>query len=435
LFKHLFRFSAICARKAIYTREKFVHNEGRHEDFSIMRGFNMTLGQKIRLAAITLLVMLPMMAAQADPVVGGCQVFPLDNPWNMDVTLAPIHPNSANYIANINANGGDYVHPDFGEEPTYGIPYVTVTDAQPLVPVSFDYDDESDPGPYPIPPDAPIEGGADSDGDRHVLVINTDTCILYELYYAFPNGDPSNSWSAGSGAIWDLSSNALRPEGWTSADAAGLPIFPGLVKCDAVMADNIKHAFRFTVQRTQRAYVYPATHFASNLTGANYPPMGLRFRLKADYDISFLEGQAIPIAKALKQYGMMIADNGSNWYISGETNPDCWNDDELNGLKQIPGTAFEVVSIVSPPTAAPDIAYYDTQTPRLTWNRVAWATGYEIQVSGNSSFVDAETYSVAGNILSLPIEVPQNGIYYWRVKALGANGSWSATERFIVREL
>lgn len=281
----------------------------------------------------------------APPVIGGCEMFPENNPWNTDITDAPVHPLSSVYISNINANGGDYVHPDFGEDPSYGIPWTTVDDTQPTSEVEFDYADESDAGPYPIPEDVPIEGG----GDRHALIVETTNCILYELYALEDDG---GQWHAGSGAIFDLSSNELRPDGWTSADAAGLPILPGLARCEEANTGVIDHALRFTVSRTQKAYVYPATHFASSITDESYPPMGLRLRLKANYDTSELTGQSLAVANALKKYGMILADNGSNWFISGETNPNCWNDDELNQLKDVPGTAFEV--IVSPPPPAED---------------------------------------------------------------------------------
>jgi hypothetical protein len=305
-----------------------------------------------RIVFISLLVLIcaPTVLA-APPTIGGCQIFPPNNPWNTDISGAAVHPNSKNYIKYINAHGGDFVHPDFGGEPEdhYGIPWIEVTSAQATVPVSFDYDDESDPGPYPIPDDAPIEGGSDADGDRHILIVETTNCVLYELYYAWPNdvGGDVVSWDAGSGAIYDLNSNALRPEGWTSADAAGLPILPGLANCDQANSGTIDHALRFTVSSTQRAFIYPATHFASSVTDTNAPPMGLRLRLKANYDTSGLTGQALAIANALKKYGMILADNGSNWYISGEENAACWDDDQLNALKSIPGKAFEV--IVSPP--------------------------------------------------------------------------------------
>lgn len=288
-------------------------------------------------------------AFAAPPSIGGCQILPSNNAWNTPVDTAPVHPNSANYIANINANGGDFVHPDFGENPGYGIPWTTVTASQPLVPISFYYPNESDPGPYPIPSDAPVEGG----GDRHVLVVETTNCVLYEVYDADYTGSDATGWEAGSGAIWPLNSNDLRPDGWTSADAAGLPILPGLARCDEAESGTIDHALRVTFSRTQRAYIYPATHFASSYTGANYPPMGLRLRLKTSYNIGHLDGQALAIAQALKKYGMIVADNGSNWYISGETNPGCWDDNDLNRLKAIPGTAFEVIVSPPPPSDVP----------------------------------------------------------------------------------
>jgi hypothetical protein len=204
------------------------------------------------------------------------------------------------------------------------------------VPINFvEYGDESDPGPYPIPPDAPVEAG----GDHHVLVIDSDTCMLYELYHAEYVGP---GWEAGSGAVFDLNSNKLRPEGWTSADAAGLPIFPGLVRYDEVSAGEIRHALRFTVERSQRAYIHPATHYASDRDDPSLPPMGLRLRLKANYDISRYTGMAKVILTALKKYGMIVADNGTSWFITGATDPR-WDDDDLNQLKKVPGSAFEVV--------------------------------------------------------------------------------------------
>jgi hypothetical protein len=400
---------------------------------------------KIRLAVVILAVFLPALYTQAaPPVIAGCEIFPASNPWNLDVTSAPVDPNSANYIANINAHGGDELHPDFGSDPTYGIPYITVTNAEPDLPVTFDFDDESDPGPYPIPLDAPIEGGEDSDGDRHILAINTDTCTLYELYYAYPQATPSPSWSAGSGAIWDLNSALVqqRPLGWTSADAAGLPILPGLARCDEANSGIINHAFRFTVNETQEKYIYPASHLTFGNTSANYPPMGLRFRLKADFDLSGFTGQALAIANALKKYGMMLADNGSNWYISGEANPTCWddndedgNDDDLNQLKDIPGIAFEVVSIVSPKAASPVQHYYTTPTALVSWDGVTWATGYEIQVSKNKNFTGTladEDDTLTPNQSTYTTVPLDNGTYYWRVRAFGGSSSWSTTESFVV---
>ncbi|MCC6802262.1 MAG: hypothetical protein IT319_05210, partial [Anaerolineae bacterium] len=225
---------------------------------------------------------------------------------------------------------------DFGENPDYGIPYVVVPEDQPLVPITFtEYGDESDPGPYPIPPNAPVEAG----GDQHVLVIQQGGCKLYELYHAEYSGA---GWDAGSGAVFNLLSNALRPETWTSADAAGLPILSGLVRYDEVAAGEINHALRFTVSETQRAYIHPATHWASSNDDPDLPPMGLRFRLRADYDISEFTGMSRTILEALRSYGMIVADNGTSWFISGATDPR-WDDDDLNQLKTVPGAAFEVV--------------------------------------------------------------------------------------------
>ncbi len=281
------------------------------------------------------------------PVVAECGVFPVDNIWNTLVNTLPVDANSAAYVATIGASAP--VHADFGsglwDGGPIGIPYVDVPGTQPRVPVTFDYADESDPGPYPIPPDAPIEGGANSDGDRHVLVVDRDHCILYELYYAFPV-DGGSVWMAGSGAIFDLSSHALRPETWTSADAAGLPILPGLVRYEEVAAGEIRHALRFTAPHTRRDYVWPARHYASDLTGMQYPPMGQRFRLKADYDISGFSPDVQVILRALKTYGMMLADNGSAWYISGAPD-ERWNNDVLHELHQVTGAAFEAVDVSS----------------------------------------------------------------------------------------
>jgi hypothetical protein len=274
------------------------------------------------------------------PSVGGCQVFPADNPWNTDISNYPVHPNSANFITSINAGGKTKLHPDWGGSGQYGIPYIVVPANQPMTNINWTaYGGESDPGPYPIPLNAPIEGGASSDGDRHVLAVRQGECILYELYRAFPQ---ASSWNADSGAKWPLDTNALRPLGWTSADAAGLPILPGLVRYDEVAAGEINHALRFTVWRSQRGYILPATHFASSYTDPNLPPMGLRLRLKADYDISAFTGQSRVVLEALKQYGMIVADNGSSWYITGAADPR-WNDPDLNQLKTVPSSAFEVV--------------------------------------------------------------------------------------------
>ncbi len=279
------------------------------------------------------------------PQVAGCAVFPADNIWNTCIDTLPVHPSSDAYVAAIGIDAP--LHPDFGSwwagQPI-GIPFAVVPGDQPRVPVSFSYADESDPGPYPIPPDAPIEGGPDSEGDRHVLLVDRGHCVLYELFDAWPQ--PDGSWHAGSGAIFDLESNALRPEGWTSADAAGLPMLPGLVRYDEVVSGNIGHALRFTAPRTRRAYVWPARHYASNLTGEQYPPMGQRFRLRGDFDIAGFSPAVQVILRALQQYGMFLADNGSPWFLTGTHDPR-WDDELLAELKQLRGSDFEAVDCSS----------------------------------------------------------------------------------------
>ena len=283
------------------------------------------------------------------PQIAGCDIFPADNVWNTPIDSLPVHPNSNNYINTIGRSTG--LHADFGSgvwppgsNSPIGIPYIVVPGNQANVAVSFTYDDESDPGPYPIPNDPPIEGGPDSTGDRHVLILDEDNCMLYELFYAFPQNN--GSWTAGSGAIFDLNSHDLRPDGWTSADAAGLPILPGLIRYDEVAAGEIRHAIRFTTNQTQDAYIWPARHEASSLTGTNYPPMGLRLRLKANYDISSFSPETQVILQAMKTYGLILADNGSPWYISGVPD-DNWDNDMLHELDDVTGNDFEVVDTSS----------------------------------------------------------------------------------------
>ncbi len=278
---------------------------------------------------------------QESPSLDGIAIFPADNPWNTRVDGEPVDANSDAIIAGIGLDTP--LHADFGADwngGPFGIPYVVVGGGQPLVPVSFEYADESDPGPYPIPPDAPIEGGVQSEGDRHILVVDRDARRLYEIFAAYPDG---NGWRAGSGAVFDLTSNALRPAGWTSADAAGLPILPGLARYDeAVSPEGIRHALRFTARRTRRAYVSPARHFASSSTDPALPPMGMRVRLKASVDLTDFPPQARAVLTALRTYGMLLADNGSDWYISGA--PDArWSDDDLRALARITGRDLEVV--------------------------------------------------------------------------------------------
>lgn len=280
----------------------------------------------------------------AGPHLGSCPVFPGDNVWNRRVDTLGVDASSQAYVSNIGATAG--LHPDFGagllDGGPIGIPFITVPGTQPFVPIDFIwYGDESDPGPYPVPDTAPIEGGSSSDGDRHVLVADTGNCVLYELYYAWPQTD--GSWQAGSGAVFDLTSNAMRPLGWTSADAAGFPILPGLVRYDEVAAGSINHALRFTVPRTRNAYVWPASHPASSSTDPTRPAMGQRFRLKATVDISGFSPANRVILTALKIYGMFVADNGSSWYLSGAPD-DRWDNDDLHNLQtRVHGSDFEAV--------------------------------------------------------------------------------------------
>jgi uncharacterized protein (TIGR03437 family) len=269
-------------------------------------------------------------------------MFPANNVWNTPIDTLAVSSYSAAYINSIGPNTG--FHPDFGsgnwDGAPIGIPYALVTGSQPKVRVSFDYADESDPGPYPIPANAPIEGGSSSTGDRHVLLVDTTNCILYELYAAYPQ--PDGTWQAGSGAIFDLKANQLRPQGWTSADAAGLPILPGLVRYDEVAAGQINHAIRFTVQVTQKAYLWPARHYASNNTSTSVPPMGARFRLKSAFNMSAFPQEVQVILNAMKKYGIIVADNGSNWFVSGVPD-DRWNNDNLATLRNVHGSDFEAV--------------------------------------------------------------------------------------------
>ncbi len=274
------------------------------------------------------------MPPNSDAAIAGCPLFPADNAWRQNVSALPLNSHSAAWVASIGTGG--FLHPDFGSDPSYGIPYSVVPVAQSSVPITFTaYGDESDPGPYPIPVTAKVEAG----GDAHVLVASAN-CHLYELYGAARRG---NGWTAQSGAVFDLRSDALRPAGWTSADAAGLPILPGLVRPDEIAAGHIDHALRFTISKSQRGYISPATHAAGSTQSADVPPMGARFRLKASFDLSHYTGASRIILQALKTYGMFVADNGSNWYLSGATDAG-WNDDDLNQLKHVPGSAFEAVN-------------------------------------------------------------------------------------------
>jgi hypothetical protein len=291
------------------------------------------------------------------PTLGPCSVFPqppaslsarapslpTEAAWNQDISKAPRDPRSSAYIAYINARGDDHLHPDFGSPRAYGFPYSVAAAGQRKLPIHYTaYGEESDPGPFPVPPRTPVEGGNGSDGDRHLLVVDRDACKLYELYRAFYVAKTHPHWTADSGTEWDLRSAARRPDGWTSADAAGLPIFPGLVRFDEVAAGHLDHAIRVTFESTRNAWVHPASHCAGDTSNPNAPPMGLRLRLKAGYGLGSFSAAAKTIALAMKRYGLIVADNGSNWFFSGSSDHR-WDDENLNQLKRIRGSAFEVV--------------------------------------------------------------------------------------------
>jgi hypothetical protein len=299
----------------------------------------------VKLVAAAALVLGLVGTTASRPSLAGCPVFPASNPLNEKIDTLPVAADSAQLIASMGVDAG--VHADFGsglyDGSRIGIPYITVhARSTPKSHVSFQYADESDKGPYPIPAHAPVEGYPQhaNEGDRHVLIVDRDSCRLYEL----SGMSKSNGrWSGWSGAIWNLRSNAVRPAGWTSADAAGLPILPGLARWEGDAATGvIRHALRFTTERTRRAYIYPARHYASNSTDPSLPPMGLRVRLKASVDISSLPPQARIVAQAMKTYGLILADNGSNWYVSGAPSPK-WSNDQLHALGRLTGADFEVV--------------------------------------------------------------------------------------------
>ena len=272
--------------------------------------------------------------------LNGFVPFTSSNPWNTDISTAPVDPNSGSIITNW--VGSVNMHPDWGNDPTYGIPYVVVDGTQPLVGINFTaYGDESDPGPMPVTGNAPVEGGSSSSGDRHVLVLDNGNCFLYELYNSSANSD--GSWNADSTAVWDLLSDEQRPYTWTSADAAGLPIFPGLVRYDEVAAGKIQHAFRFTLPKTRAAFIPPASHWAANTSDPTAPPMGMRLRLKSSYDISGFSAQMQVILTAMKHYGLILADNGSSLFVTGVSDRR-WGSD-LDSLKTVPASAFEVVEM------------------------------------------------------------------------------------------
>ena len=279
--------------------------------------------------------------------LGGCSLFPSNNIWNTSIANLPVDKNSSAYISSIGNTVG--LHADFGsglyQGQPIGIPYVVVPANQPGVKIStFLYDDESDHALYPIPANPPIEGGASSKGDRHILIVREGECKLFEVGNAYPNTD--GSWRVGAGAIWDLKSNALRPNTWTSADAAGLPILPGLIRHDEVTAGAINHAIRFTADITQTAFIWPARHQAGSSSATTVPPMGARFRLKAGFNTASFPKDVRVILEALKTYGLILADNGSNWFLSG-TQDEAWDNDVLSSISQVKGSNFEAVDTTS----------------------------------------------------------------------------------------
>ncbi len=350
--------------------------------------------------------------------LNGFVPFPADNAWNQDISSAPVDPNSSAIINFIGTSTP--LHPDFGAGlyggQTIGIPYIVVS-GSPFVNVQYTaYGNESDPGPMPVPKNAPIEGyPKPGNGDRHVLVLDRDNCWLYELYHSYLQKD--GSWKAGSGAVWDLLNDEQRPFTWTSADAAGLPIFPGLARYDEVASGQIQHALRFTLQYSQTAFTPPASHWAGNSTNTHAAPMGMRIRLKSSYDITSFPPQSQVILAALKKYGMITADNGSSMFISGD--PDNrWNNNDLSTLKQVPASAFEVV-LINPlytpsnvPTGPSPMINSFTANPStasagqpvtLSWN-VTGASYFVISpqvgaVRGNSTVVSptvTTTYTLRG---------------------------------------
>jgi len=392
---------------------------------------------KSALAPVTVSIQPPAGACNGAALGNGASLqgftpFPADNAWNRDVSSEPVEPNSAAIIAFIGAGTG--LHPDFGaglyNGGPIGIPYAVVaSSALPKVAVTFTaYGDESDPGPMPIPATAPVEGGTTSTGDRHVLVLDRDACLLYELYRAFRQGD--GSWTADAASVWDLKSNTLRPHGWTSADAAGLPLFPGLARYDEVAAGAIPHALRFTVPTSRRAYVLPATHWASSNTSTSAPPMGMRVRLKAGVDISGYPAQARVVLTALKRYGMILADNGSAWYISGAPD-DRWSNDQLATLSGIKGADLEVVQMGTVYTTVPTGAA--PAIPTLGANPASIANGASSQLTWAATnttrtFITPEIGWVAGT--SVTVRPTRTTTY--TLEAQGPYGSATRTVQVVV---
>jgi hypothetical protein len=369
----------------------------------------------------------PGMATAGTPVPGApnCSMFPADNVWNTDISSLPVDPHSAAWMASMDSASTN-LHPDFGpsDDPSnpYGIPYIVVSPSHPLTTVSFQYADQSDPGPYPFGADTPIEGGQASTGDRHAIMVNPSTCTLYELYDAQYSASGS---TAGSGAIWNLNSNALRPVGWTSADAAGLPILPGLLRYDEVQSGVITHAIRMTAESTDTSYIWPARHEAGSSSDPNLPPMGARFRLKASYDISGYSPQAQVVLRAMQQYGLILADNGSNWYFGGTADPD-WPSALVNELKEVPASAFEAVdesSLMVDPNSGQARQPGDTGGLGVGVNCTA-EPGYRTVAADGGVFSFCAPFygSMGGQRLVAPIvsmAATPDGGGYWEVAADG----------------
>ena len=395
----------------------------------------------IRKTVLTVMVSMALAGqAYAQQTIGGCSILPANNIWNTPIDTLPVLSNSTAMVNTIGASRG--FHADFGsgtwDGGPIGIPFITVSGTQAKFPASFLYDDESDVGPYAVPLSAPIEGGSSSTGDRHAIALDTTNCVLYELYRAFPQ---SSSWTADSGAIFDLKSNALRPSSWTSGDAAGLPIMPGLVTWEEVQSGEIKHAIRFTAPQTRREFVWPARHYASSLTGTQYPRMGERFRLKASFNISGYPADVQVILRAMKKYGIILADNGSGWYISGKPD-ERWNNDTLRSLGQLLGSNFEAVdatvlridpnsgaaiqngvSVSITPTAA-SVRIGHPQTFSATVNGAAAGVTWRVNdVAGGDAIVGTID---AGGVYVPPSVVPSPGTVTIRATSV-ASPSASAT--------
>ena len=406
------------------------------------------------LAAALVAILAPALASAAPPSIGGCQVFPANNYWNTPVDTLPVHPSSAAWVRTMTtgASGRTNLHPDWGTtEVEFGIPYATVGAGQPMVAVDGIYADESDPGPYPIPPNAPVEGTLASDGDRHVLVVDTSTCIMYELYRAFPLGPAAgNAWQADSFAKWPMNSNAMRTDGWTSADAAGFAIFPGLARWEEVIAaGEIEHAMRMTATPIwgaiagtgQRKYLWPASHWSGSGTNPDAPPMGARFRLKASFDVTGFSANMQKLLRAWKKYGLVLADGGSNWFISGvTTTPNGWPSSLLNEIKSIPANQFEAVEtslmMVSPtsaqaqipaPTAFPLLANISTRMQVLTGNDVMIA-GFVVSGSQNKTVAIVATGpSLAAFGIANPLANPRLTLVRSSDQAtLATNDDWQS---------